>query len=69
MLKKYQIIKKETAFPYVKSIKESRNRIKKNKNGEKRKENSSLFLFILCLKILAKIKNKENEPLKIYYTL
>ena len=39
------------------------------KNGEKRKENSSLFLFILCLKILAKIKNKENEPLNIFYTL
>ena len=46
-------------------------RLKKIKkiNGEKRKENSSLFLFILCLKILAKIKNKENEPLKILYTL
>ena len=36
---------------------------------KKRKENSSLFLFILCLKILAKIKNKENEPLNIFYTL
>ena len=46
-------------------------RLKKIKkiNGEKRKENSSLFLFILCLKILAKIKNKENEPLNLFYTL
>ena len=40
----------------------------KKVNGEKRKENSSLFLFILCLKILAKIKNKENEPLNLFYT-
>ena len=46
-------------------------RLKKIKkiNGEKRKENSSLFLFILCLKILAKIKNKENEPLNLFYSL
>ena len=34
---------------------------KKIKWGRKRKENSSLFLFILCLKILAKIKNKEKR--------
>ena len=38
-------------------------KMKKSKNGEKRKENSSLFLFILCLKILAKIKNiKRMNP-------
>ena len=42
---------------------------KKIKWGRKRKENPSLFLFILCLKILAKIKNKENEPLNLFYTL
>ena len=28
-----------------------------------------LFSYPLCLKILAKIKNKENEPLNILYIL
>ena len=44
-----------------------KNSKKRKEQMEKRKENSSLFLFILCLKILAKIKNKENEPLNIVY--
>ena len=47
MLKKYQIIKKETAFPYVKSIKESRNRIKKIKWGEKKREFISFLIHIV----------------------
>ena len=59
--------KKRKGISHVKSNVKNRNSIKKN--GEKRKENSSLFLFILCLKILAKIKNKENEPLNLFYTL
>jgi hypothetical protein len=48
MLKKYQIIKKETAFPYVKSIKESRNRIKKIKMGRKEKR-IHLFSYSYCV--------------------
>jgi len=59
--------KKRKGISHVKSNVKNRNSIKKN--GEKRKENSSLFLFILCLKILAKIKNKENEPLNLFYSL